>query len=104
MIYAWLAKQFLGLPRGLWVLIGIAALAVLSTIWFADKMDESRETGAAIERANGMAETLDRVEQGQETRDAIEREAADGSGSMLYDQCVRSARTPANCERFLPRR
>lgn len=105
MIYAWLAKRaLLGLPRGLWVLVGIAALIVASTVWFADRMDGATETGRQLEQATAMAETLDRVEQGQETRDAIEREADDGAGSLLYDQCLRSARTPANCERFLPGR
>jgi hypothetical protein len=108
MIGAWLgAKALFGLSRGLWVAI-VAGLIALAVLWFIalEKADDraNQEIGATVQREGDLRETIERTEQGNEAREEIKRDVDRGGGAVLYEQCLRTARTPANCGRFLPER
>ncbi|WP_132468728.1 hypothetical protein [Novosphingobium sp. ST904] len=90
------------------VLAAIAlAAACLALLWlWARSHDEKQQAaGASAQREGDLRETINRAEQGNaarvEIQDAFNR--GDGRSAAVYDQCLRTARTPANCERFLPR-
>jgi hypothetical protein len=105
MIWSFLtARGALGLAKGLWVLILLAVL-MGAVVWLrADENTDDRrnqELGATVEREKALTETIERTETANEAREEISR--PDDAGVRLrYDQCLRSARTPARCERFLP--
>lgn len=94
--------------------IGLAAIVLLALIgmflWWsaAENADDkaNQEIGAAIEREGALTETLIRTEQANEARNTIEQDLQrdDGRSCAVYRQCLRTARTPGNCERFLPER
>lgn len=106
MIGAFFAAKLLGIPRWLWIIAFLALLyAALVIAEGAD--DKNNQTiGATVEREAQTREVLERTETGnaarEEVREAIARDG--GRSDIVYDQCVRTARTPANCERFLPER
>lgn len=102
----------LGLPETLrkplaYLATGLLVTALLWLLWAylsaREKADDraNREIGAAIQREGDLAETINRTEQGNAAREEI-RAPGDAGDRARYDQCVRSARTPANCVRFLP--
>lgn len=100
----WLgAKSLLGAPR--W-LLGLGALAALG--WALSVLVSGlnhhdaaqREAGVIQEQAHSMGETIKRTEQGNAAREEIRRP----DSSAKYDQCLRSARDPANCQRYVPER
>ncbi|NLR72864.1 hypothetical protein HGI47_18470 [Novosphingobium sp. ERN07] len=103
---SWLAARSLfGFPR--WSVIGLAALLIaLAVLLLIDRIGTTaahhnqtqREAGAASQRAQDLETTLKRTEEGNAARIEIR----DPRGSARYDQCLRSARTPENCQRFLP--
>lgn len=107
MILAWIsARGFLGLAKGLWLLL--VALAVASVIAYfvsAEKADDkaNQNIGATSQRETDLRETVKKVEQGNAAREEIR--APDRAGACArYAQCVRSSRpsAAANCVRFLP--
>ena len=105
MIMAWLgAKALFGLSRGIWVAI-VAGLIGAAVLWLiaAEKADDkaNQEIGATVQREGDLRETITRTETANEAREEIGRHDAAGD-RLRYDQCLRTARTPANCERFLP--
>ena len=95
----------LGLSRNL-VKAGLLALIIaalgLGIFLYSQGQDRLVETakdaGAAKVTADNMQETIKRVEIGNEARIEIR----DNRGNARYDQCLRTARTPANCQRLLP--
>lgn len=100
---AWLVTKKLGLAKGLWLLIAIAAL-VACAIWLGARRTAddkaNQEIGAAVQREGDLTETIKRTEQGNAAREEIRAPGPVGDRAR-YDQCVRSARTPANCQRYL---
>jgi hypothetical protein len=105
MIMAWLLKSTFGVPR--WLLVGgvilLTLIVALVYLKRAENLDDAQnqEIGAAVEREKVLEETVNRVEKANDVREEISRN--DDAGAQLrYDQCLRSARTPANCQRFLP--
>lgn len=106
MIWAWLTARKLGLANGLWLLAALAALVGLY-LWLGaretadDKANQA--IGAAVQREGDLIETIKRTEQGNAAREEIRAPGPVGDRAR-YDQCVHSARTPANCQRFLPQR
>lgn len=101
-----LALKFLGLARWAWLLIALAAL--VGAVWWLNAAEEAddranQEIGARKQREGDLRETIERTEQGNEAREQM-REAIRTGDPAAYDQCVRTARTPANCVRFLPER
>jgi len=98
------AKGLFNLARGWWLAIAVAGLVALyfGVNGLLDRLtDNAKEQGATEQREADLTETLERTEQGNAARDTINRESAVGAGDALYRQCLRTARTPANCERFL---
>lgn len=94
------------LPWQAWVAF-VAALAVMGVWWWHNgQVNEAakvgRLEGATQQRETDLIETIERTEQANETRTVIESEVRAGSGDTLYRECLRTARTPANCQRFLP--
>lgn len=102
---AFLTKNMLGIPRWLWALSALA-LAYVAVVALEVRDDRANQTiGAAGEREAQTREVLERTEIGNAVREEV-REAMvrDGRSDIVYDQCVRTARTPSKCERFLPER
>lgn len=108
MIAAWLLKSAFGVPRWMLVLGGFLLLLIAGLIYLkrVENLDDQRnqEIGATVEREKNLEKTIERVEEANEVRNEVSAEAAVGRGERLYAQCLRSARTPASCERFLPER
>lgn len=78
-----------------------AAFAVAACIISLSVRDRaSREIGVLTERDRVSTEVIKNVRNATEARDQV-RNDIDGA---RYNQCMRTARTPANCERFLPAR
>jgi hypothetical protein len=107
MLFAWLGTKAFGLARGWWVLIALAALGG-AILWLnaREEADDraNQDIGAAVQREADLRETIERTEQANDTRTEVREALArdDGRSRAVYDQCLRTARTPANCERFLP--
>lgn len=98
----WLATKVFGVPR--WLLLAIAALAIAAAVtvanhWFDSTIETAKEAGASGQRADDLGETIKRTEKGNAVRDQVR----DPGNRARYDECVRSARTPENCKRFLPK-
>lgn len=87
------------------LILGAAALIGVLWLWLdhREKADDrnNQEIGAAVQREGDLRETLERTETANEAREEIER-PGDAGDRLRYDQCLRTARTPANCQRFLP--
>lgn len=83
----------------LWLVVCGSIVLVVKAVESIRK--SGTEAGIQQEQVRTQDTILQRVEQARETAEQIDREADAGNGSLLYHQCLRSARTPANCERFL---
>ena len=98
-----------GLSRVLGFVVPIVLIvALLGGLWLwldhreAVHDKANQEIGAAVQREGDLQVTIKRTEQANETRDQVRRDLNAGGSRELYDQCVRTARTPANCVRFMP--
>lgn len=80
----------------------LAAIAVGAWLWFdaREKADDkaNQEIGGAVQREADLKATVENVEKANEATDLVRRDPA-----RAYAECLRTARTPANCQRFLPR-
>lgn len=99
---SWLfGPSLLGLARWSWICAVVAALTVLALcLRAAETADDqsNQQLGAANQRAEDLQVTLDRTEDAHAARTAI-RNPGDPA---RYEQCLRTARTTANCQRFMP--
>lgn len=80
----------------------IAVLLIGGTVWwFTDTVDDARKEGVkegvTAERVEAQGKVIENVQTANETRAAVRDERS----GAAYDECLRSARNPANCERFL---
>lgn len=77
----------------------VAALALWLWIGRADEADDrnNQAIGATVQREADMTQTIERVEKANAARE----DTIVGSVEFYY-QCLRTARTPDNCQRFLP--
>lgn len=102
MILAWLASNK-GILKGAAFVLALVLLMV-AVAWFKGREEaddrSNQQVGAAVQREADQREVIKQVEQGNAARDEI----TSNVGSARYDQCVRTARTPANCQRLLPQR
>lgn len=85
-------------------ILAVAGLLVWAAIWwFGDKVDDARDEGVTqgvtTERVETQGKVIENVQTANETRSAVRDERS----SAAYDECLWSARNPANCERFLPK-
>lgn len=78
----------------------VAALALY--VWAMSHHDETVETavqqGREAQQRDDALETLNTVKEANDARSAVN----DAGSRARYDECLRSARNPANCQRFLP--
>ncbi len=86
-------------------LIGIVALVLLATVAAGTVMhlidagnDQAHESGIQTERAATTGKVIENVQKTNATRAA----ARDPGSCVAYNECLRSARTAANCVRYLP--
>lgn len=101
MLFDFLGKPLLGLARGWWILIAAIAITVAVAVInhaFDKVIENAEEKGASEQREGDLRETIKHVEEGNEARNAI----SDPGSIAAYNQCLRTARTPENCKRFLP--
>ena len=102
-----IATTILGFFKGLsWqVYAAVAALALLGgTVWYCseqieDKVEQAEVIGRTEERNEQLERTLENVQKAEEARDEITDPSTTGDRTR-YNQCLRTARTPANCERM----
>jgi len=85
------------------VLLVIAGLLVGGALlWFNDTVDDARDEGvtqgATAERVEAQGKVIENVQKTNATRAA----ARDPGSCVAYRECLRSARTAANCVRYLP--
>jgi len=89
---------------GAWVIIAaVVALGLWGAIsWFTGTVEDARtdgvEQGVTTERAATQAEVIKNVEKANEARNDVR----DPRACAAYDECMRSARSAANCVRYLP--
>lgn len=96
MILTWFkANKLIGLIA--LVLIAIVIIGALTHLIDAGQ-EQARDAGVQTERAATTGEVIENVQTANETRAAVRDERS----RAAYDECVRSARNAANCERFLP--
>lgn len=86
------------------VLLLVAGLLVgAALLWFNDTVDDARDEGVkqgvTTERVEAQGKVIQNVQTANETRAAVR----DERNRAAYDECLWSARNPANCERFLPK-
>lgn len=95
-----LGAKALGLQRWVWIVILLAAVTG-GYVWLVKSEEaddrQNQEIGAKVQREGDLRETIERAEKANEARDDIRI-----SDRTRYEQCVRTARTPANCKRLLP--
>lgn len=96
MIWAWItAEGLLGLRKGLWLLIAIAALVGFA-IWLGarEAADDkaNQEIGAAVQREGDLVETFNQVEKANEAEARLDRDP-----DARRAGCLQHSRTPANC-------
>lgn len=90
-----------------YVLPALAFVALCGALWLwidsREAADDraNQQIGRTVEREQSQAVTIERVEQANEAREEIEQPGAAGD-RVRYEQCLRSARTPGSCVRFLP--
>lgn len=85
-------------------ILALAALAVWAAMaWFGGKVetahDDGVKQGVTAERVEAQGKVIENVQTANETRAAVR----DERNRAAYDECLWSARNPANCERFLPK-
>ena len=109
MIYAaWTALKLFAkrLPWDVWAALGALAAMLALIVWYKASISEAAKEGYQQGKQEQREETLttiiERAETANEVRETISGEVRAGSGNDLYAQCLRTARTPANCRRFLP--
>ena len=85
-----------------WIALCVAALVAVSVaLAFIDRaFDETEEKGAAVERAERAEQTIINVEKANDAREEVAVPTSAGD-RVRYCQCLRTARTPASCERLL---
>lgn len=87
-----------------WVFIALLVAAAIGGAiwWFTDTVDDAHDAGVkqgvTAERIETQGKVIENVQTANETRAAVR----DERGRAAYDECVRSARNPENCKRFLP--
>ncbi|MBO9580341.1 MAG: hypothetical protein J7498_05570 [Sphingobium sp.] len=82
---------------GVPVLLLVGA-ALWFALWLSGVKHDAKQEGVTQERTGALVETVNRMENASDTR----RDIANPATRARYDECLRSARTPENCKRFLP--
>lgn len=94
----WVRTMALGVLFLVLILICMLALSR----WVDDVRLDAVEQGQIKEREAATGIIIKKVEEANDAKQEIQAELNTGYGNELHAQCLRSARTPANCKRFLP--
>lgn len=79
--------------------LALVGIAIATMVHVVDTLTETAEQkGAVVERAQTQGKVIENVRKANDTRTDVR----DPRSRAAYDECVRSARNAANCERFLP--
>jgi hypothetical protein len=87
-----------------WGIVALIAAAIIggAVWWFNDTVEDARidgvKAGVTAERVEAQGKVIENVQTANDTR----ADVRDERSRAAYDECVRSARNAANCERFLP--
>lgn len=87
-----------------WVIALILALSLVVykvTDFVGDYGDDQKEAGATTERNKQLEGTIKNVEKANEAEKSVQDPGPTGDLTR-YNQCLRTARTPENCKRWLP--
>lgn len=81
------------------VLVALVGLGLYAWAVSSQKtvVREATEAGRVAEQRDSLSVTLNRVEEANDVRTEVSNTAS----SARYDECVQSARNPAQCFRFL---
>lgn len=100
------AAGFKGFKNWVWI-AGIAGLIALVWIgisiadrWHENSLQTAAQGGAATAIITGQNQTLDQL--GDANDAEAELETGGERSADRYAECLQSARTPANCERYNP--
>ena len=105
MISAFLAKYSLIVRIALGATLLALVWLVAMTRFFGavDKIEQRGwEAGKTHIEVKVQDQVLQNVSTANDTRQSIDAQTAAGRGAELHAQCLRSARNPENCKRFLP--
>ena len=86
--------------------LGIGTLLLLSSlVWYCDqqvddKVKQAEVIGRTEERNKQLEQTIENTKTAEKAREDI-AETSTAGDLTRYNQCLRSARTPENCKRFL---
>lgn len=79
--------------------LALVGIAIATMAHVVNTLTETAEQkGAVVERAQTQGKVIENVQKANDARTDVR----DPRSRAAYDECVRSARNPANCERFLP--
>lgn len=86
------------------IIAGIAFLALLGAflVWLGNERKEAREDGRKDAETEQQAKVIETTEKVNDAREQAAQDIRAGGSSELYANCLRSARNPENCKRFLP--
>lgn len=104
-MFPWFALMPRWAKDGLVILLVTAAIAAAGYGFMkavANFWESGRDAGVTAERAKSQEIIIQNVEKAHAISNQVEQEAAAGRGVELHRQCLRSARTPENCQRYLP--
>lgn len=103
----WIAGIFTALTASRGAKIALAVLILIAAglalyIWAMSQhdnaLDDAVQQGREAQQRDDALETLNTVKEASDARSAVN----DPGSRARYDECLRSARNPANCQRFLP--
>jgi hypothetical protein len=92
-------------PLARWAIAIAAGLALIGglILWLGAREqadDKSNQAvGAAVQREADQAVTIQNVKDANDAREKI-KQAGPAGDAVRYEQCMRSARTPASCARY----
>lgn len=86
------------------VIAGIALLALLTAflVWLGSERKEARKDGRRDAETEQQAKVIETTEKVNDAREQTAQDIRSGGSPELYANCLRSARNPENCKRFLP--
>lgn len=92
-------------PALRWVIGGVLGVVLIAgaVLWQGAREEaddtHNQSVGAAVQREASQAATIQNVEKANEAREEIKQTGPTGD-AVRYQQCLRTARTPANCQRY----